>query len=416
MNRIEDLLRKEIGLDAASIGSSLIERTVRLRMKCHGLKRASDYEGLLETSRVELHELIEAVVVRETWFFRDLTPFQAFARLALEWLAQHPSGTMRILSVPCSSGEEPFSLVMALLDANIPRQRFVIHAVDISTLALVRARQATYGRNSFRGKELGFRDRHFHQTKDGYALNPRVRECVQFRQENLLDEHFLATQKGYDFVFCRNLLIYFDHAAQFRALARLHQLLALQGLLFVGPAELPLVIQNDHGFINARLPMAFACRKAAAHSPARQKLPGRPAAKSDHPPRDLVLNAPVKPSLPRAESAPKRTSAARIVLKTPSELEAARQLADAGRLKEAATVCETHLEKEGPSAEAYYLLGLVRDAGGDPQAIECYRRALYLEPNHYETLLQMALLLEKTGDPVAAQTFKRRARRVQQRT
>src|SRR5690606_5136119 len=75
MQHIEALLRKEIGLDAASIGSSLIERTVRLRMKQHGLKRFFDYGKLLQESRTELNQLIEAVVVTETWFFRDREPF-----------------------------------------------------------------------------------------------------------------------------------------------------------------------------------------------------------------------------------------------------------------------------------------------------------------------------------------------------
>jgi len=106
-----------------------------------------------------------------------------------------------------------------------------------------------------------------------------------------------------------------------------------------------------------------------------------------------------------------RPSAAHSVVRAPSDLDAARQLADAGHLKEAATVCQEHLRNQGPSPQAYYLLGLVADASGDPQAIDYYRKALYLEPNHYETLLQMSLLLEKAGDTAGARIFKRRAAR-----
>jgi chemotaxis protein methyltransferase WspC len=95
------------------------------------------------------------------------------------------------------------------------------------------------------------------------------------------------------------------------------------------------------------------------------------------------------------------------------DLVAARQLADAGKLAEAAAICQAHLNNHGPSAQAYYLLGLVRDADGDAQAMDCYRKALYLEPNHYETLLQMSLLLERNGDATGARTFKRRADRVE---
>src|SRR6266550_3645199 len=292
MNPIESLFRKEIGLDAASIGSSAIERTVRLRMKNLGLKNSNDYARLLDASRAELNKLVEAVVVTETWFFRDRDPFNAFLRLAIEWLGQHPAGTLRVLSVPCSSGEEPYSLAITVLDAQILPNRFVINAVDISTHAVARAKQAVYGKNSFRGKELTFRDRHFSQTvmvshsppstplsggqngegreghkTIGYALNRHVRECVQFFRDNLLGDAFLAGHAPYDFIFCRNLLIYFDRATQVRALEKLHRLLAPQGVLFVGPAETPLVAGN--GFANANLAMAFACRKIATKTAAQ---------------------------------------------------------------------------------------------------------------------------------------------------
>jgi chemotaxis protein methyltransferase WspC len=93
-------------------------------------------------------------------------------------------------------------------------------------------------------------------------------------------------------------------------------------------------------------------------------------------------------------------------------LQAARRHADAGRLKEAAAICERHLQEYGASAEAYYLLGLVLDAQSDVNAIECYRKALYLEPNHYETLIQLAVLSQRTGDVSRADQYKRRAKRV----
>jgi chemotaxis protein methyltransferase WspC len=94
-----------------------------------------------------------------------------------------------------------------------------------------------------------------------------------------------------------------------------------------------------------------------------------------------------------------------------ASLKLARRHADAGRLKEAAAICESHLKEQGASAEAYYLLGLVLDANSDPKAIEYYRKALYLEPDHYETLLQMAVLSQRNGDRIRADRYKRRAKR-----
>jgi chemotaxis protein methyltransferase WspC len=425
MNLIEQLLRKKIGLDSASVGSSTIERTVRLRMKSLGLKNIEDYQRLLQSrscaqERGEWEELVESVVVTETWFFRDRDPFNALVQLMrLEWLPQHPTGPVRLLSVPCASGEEPYSLAMALLDTDIPPARFTIDAVDLSARALARAKRAVYGKNSFRGKNLDFRERYFESTRDGHALQPRVRNGVQFHRANIFEEDFLAGCAAYDYIFCRNLLIYFDSATQAKALDKMHRLLGPQGVLFVGAAELPLA--TAHGFVSANVPMAFACRKVAA---AGKPLPARPAAtgrerggrgriagESKLPvPPPFAVTKPMPPDQRTQRTAPTRSAP-----HTLADLAAARQFADAGKLSEAAAICQAHLDRQGPSAQAYYLLGLVRDAGGDPQAVDYYRKALYLEPNHYETLLHMSLLLEKHGDVTGARTFKRRAERVQQK-
>ncbi|MEK7707249.1 MAG: CheR family methyltransferase [Verrucomicrobiota bacterium] len=421
MNPIEHLLRSKIGLDAASVGPSTIERAVRLRMKHLGLKKLEEYQRRLnpESFRGEWEELVESVVVTETWFFRDRDPFTALIQLVRAslnpgsgcrgaWLPQHPAGPFRLLSLPCSSGEEPYSLAMALLDADIPPERFNIDAVDISARALARAQRAVYGKNSFRGKNLGFRDRYFQVTHEGHALHPRVHNCVQFHRANILEDNFLAGRATYDFIFCRNLLIYFDRATQAKALETLHRLLAPQGVLFVGPAELPLATRN--GFVSANVPMAFACRKAGATatlllSP-RQR--GSRAPKSSPPPA-------ASPKLFSPRTAVERHVLTLSPAQALADLAAARQLADAGKLAEAAAICQAHLDRQGPSAQAFYLLGLVRDSAGDPQAVDYYRKALYLEPDHHETLLQMSLLLEKNGDSVGARTFKRRAERVQQK-
>ncbi len=146
------------------------------------------------------------MVVTETWFFRDPETFAAFVRLVREeWLPAHTTAPLRLLSVPCSSGEEPFSLVMALLDAGVPAERFQIEAVDISARALARAERGVYGRNSFRGKDLAFRDRYFQPSEEGFVLDPAVRDCVRFCQGNFLSDDFLTGRASYDFIFCRNL-------------------------------------------------------------------------------------------------------------------------------------------------------------------------------------------------------------------
>ena len=389
MRRIEEILRKQIGFDATSIGSSVMERTTRLRMKSHGLKDAEAYDKLLAESPEELSALVEAIVVTETWFMRGREAFAAFAEISLnEWLPRNPGRVMRVLSLPCSSGEEPYSMVMALLDAGMPVERFAVDAVDISVNALARAENAIYGKNSFRGKHLEFRDKYFVQVEDGYALSPDIQRHVTFQRDNLLREGFKPSVR-YDFIFCRNLLIYFDRVTQGLALDKIRTMLAKDGLLFVGPAEMPIV--TECGFVNANISHAFAARIGES----RIQKPGGRGRKSDFkiPPSDLVMPTVASLEMDRAVS----------------PLAVARQLADAGQLADAEKLCLKHLEANDTCPQAYYLLGLVKDAANDPEAITFYRKAIYLDPNHYEALIHAALLLEKSGDLIRADAFRRRA-------
>jgi chemotaxis protein methyltransferase WspC len=402
MERIEKRLREGMGLDASTIGSSSLQRTIRLRMKSAGMESIEDYARLLATSATEWNQLVEAVVVTETWFFRDRQAFEALTRMIhKEWMPAHATGRVRILSLPCSSGEEPYSIAMSLLDSGVPAARFTVDAVDLSQRVLDKALAGVYGRNSFRGQELDFRERHFTRVNEQYSIRQPVRECVTFGQANLLGDDFPLTGPGYDYIFCRNLLIYFDRVTQQQAFQRLKALLAPGGTVFVGPAEIPLAMEN--GFSGLNLTMAFACRRTTESAAARTashapKLP-KPSRSAPPPPRPPELAKPAQPNRPKPAAV------------TAPSLESARQLADGGKLDEAVRICRAHLDQLGASVDAYYLLGVIHDAQGNPSAREYYRKALYLDPDHYESLLQLALLAERDGDAHAARNLRRRAQR-----
>jgi len=419
MQLIENLLRQTIGLDAASIGSSLISQTIRSRMQSRGVASIEDYWKYLRETPAELKELVEAVVVKETWFFRDKEPFVALVRLVLtEWLPTRPAVPLRLLSFPCSTGEEPYSMAMALLDAGLPPDRFQIDAVDISTQALEAASRAVYRKNSFRGHTRGFRERHFQPFEDGYLLNQSVRDQVRFRQGNILDHNCPVGGGIYDYIFCRNLLIYFDRPTQEKVLKTLDRLLAKAGVLFVGPVELPLVVTQ--GFASAQIPLAAACRKAltpltsqSQRTQKHQKPPSKVAVRR----ANKTLHQPVSRPPSVAGTATNLPPAAGRRSAAQEDLKKASRLADAGRLAEAAQLCDDYIKTHGSSAQAYHLLGLVRDAEGDAaQAAEYYRKALYLEPNHYETLVHLATLAKKKGDGNSAQLLYKRAQRVLEAT
>lgn len=407
----EDLLKRTMGLDAASIGASVVERAVQQRLTACGLKDPSAYLERARASMDELQELIEAVVVPETWFFRDREAFAALARLVYEeWLPAHATGVLRVLSLPCSTGEEPYSAAMALLEVGFPAERFRIDALDISARALAQARRGIYGRNSFRGGALDFRERHFVPAGAGWQLADAVRERVQFHSGNVLDAYLFSDAEAYDVVFCRNLLIYFDRTTQDRAIATLTRLLAPKGWLFVGPSETGLLL--SHAFVSAKVPLAFAFRHAAT-APREPQTNGHAAPPRRSPPPARVV-APARPVPFSSVVVRATTVVAEPPVKSKAELDRAMQLADQGHLVEAARECEAHVRVHGPSAKAFYVMGLVRDASGShAEAAELYRKALYLEPQHHEALRQLAGLLEGLGDRAGAKVLSDRARRLE---
>jgi chemotaxis protein methyltransferase WspC len=403
--KIEALLKDAMGLHAASIGSASVERAVRVRLAACGATTLDDYWDRLRRSRSELQELIEVVVVPETWFSRDREAFAELARVAHdEWRPSRSGSVRRLLSVPCSTGEEPYSMAMALLDAGYSGERCVIDAVDISERSLAHARRGVYGKNSFRGSDLAFRDRYFEPVDDGHRVQDAVRRAVRFRHGNVLAGDFLAGAERYDAIFCRNLLIYFDDATQHRTIATLRRMLADDGLLFVGPAESSTLL--DHELVSAKVPLAFAFRKVPA-------CDARPRARAVAPP--VLASAQtdrrfVPRTAPRAESphaAPAPAAAA------PNRMDEAFALANQGRLAAAAALCEEQMRVHGPSAPAFYLLGLIRSADGRvADADRCYRKALYLDQNHRDALVHLALLLEQQGDEHGAKLLRGRAQKL----
>ena len=393
-----DLLREHTGLE---LTAQVAARAVSRRLAQLGLADTDAYLAAITAD--ELKALTELVVVPESWMFRDAEAFAAVVRFVTARLAEAPKGVVRILSIPCAGGEEPYSIAMALADAGVADGATLIEAVDLSEIALARARQGRYTRNAFRSADLAFRDRHFSRVGAEYQINDALRGQVRFSQGNLLDIDPSASAGRYDIVFCRNLLIYFNDATTAAAISKLHLLLADDGLLFAGYAEVPAFCR--HGFTPLRAPGAFALTKSqhAEVSPRAQPQACTPPAQR------VVATATARPpglALPPPAPASDR----RLVL------EQASRLADQGEYGAAASACQAVLETDPASADAYYLLGLVSECAGKPDvAAEYWRRCAYLQPDHYDALCQLALLAEAGGNAVQAETLRKRAARVYSR-
>ncbi|MGE8112312.1 CheR family methyltransferase [Pseudomonas sp. NPDC086566] len=401
-------LQERIGLDVESVGVPMVERA--LRQRCVALNAADldDYWVRLQQSPDEQLALIEAVIVPETWFFRYPDSFTALVGLAQKRLAELAGERpLRLLSLPCSTGEEPYSLAMALLDAGMSPADFRIDGIDISPISVAKGIQGVYGRNSFRGTELGFRERHFREVDDGHKLNERVLQQVNLEVGNVLDPALAGRYGQYDFVFCRNLLIYFDVPTQQRVFEVLKRLAQPQGVLFIGPAEGSLLARL--GMRPLGIAQSFAYVRQPADVPAAPAQPPRPLPAAAAPGRPRPVTVPPARPLrvvpPAAQAAEPRESESELLANI------ARQ-ANAGDSAQARASCQRYLRLFAPKAQVYYWLGLLSDTEGDAQqALSLYRKALYLEPQHPEALLHLATLLAAQGDEAGARRLQERAAR-----
>lgn len=401
------LLRRATGL---SVSKAVAERAVGQRMEQTGFSDSAAY--LQALTPTEMTQLIELVVVPESWLFRDPQAFYATVELVQERWAR--GRATRILSIPCAGGEEPYSMAMALRDGGVPKQAFSIDAYDLSPGCIERAQAGVYGRNAFRAQDVAFRERYFtHVADDAYRIIDALREQVTFRQGNLLQFDTATCSRHYDVIFCRNLLIYFDKPTTRAAIANLSALLADDGMLLAGYAEVPSFCQN--GFAPLQFRQAFALKKEATPPAAVIQVATLP------PPTRALRSVPPAPRPAPARAVPAPAAHPRPVPvqapQPPADLLAeARRLADRGQLREAGEKCHAHLARVPEAAEAYFMLGIINELAGKMDLADDYwRRCIYLQPDHYEALCHLSLLAERNGNHTAAATLKARAARIYQR-
>ncbi len=219
-----------------------VERRVQERIRATGSEGFRDYFALtrFETSGRELQNLVNAMTVNETYFFREDYQFTALVRSVLPDLARRSTGPIRIWSIPCSTGEEPYSIAISILEdwPDADSHDIEIHASDIDSDALGQARAGVYGARSLHRLPVQLQARYFTTLPDGrFQLHESIRRSIEFGAVNLIDPVSTARYRGMGVVFCRNLLIYFDDLSRRRAMDAIYESLAPGGFVFLGHSE-----------------------------------------------------------------------------------------------------------------------------------------------------------------------------------
>lgn len=457
---IEDIMKSHMGLHGSTISDDTVSRAVLRRIEALALatgrerceinvmaqsdgvdqtmQKVSDYLLLLQHSKREIHQLSELLVVPETWFFRYHKSFDYLRQQAKSWI-QHYGCPLPILSLPCATGEEPYSIAMALLDAGINADSFRIDAVDISENALAVAKKAEYGSNSFRegrwddrGGQDSYRQRHFTQHGHVYHLNANVRATVRFNNYNIMQPDHLGTVlsgESYALVFCRNLLIYFDQPTQEKVISRLRQLLYSDGCLFVGHADTgPVNAFAGGGFSHLHAP-SFVYRKGNGNGISKATSlrsdvvsGGRDVANAGLKKAHNIRRKGQPETIIRAKASQRAVATAmqsvmseKRINKPDLSLATVRQQADAGQLSQALAACQRYLKIFTTDADAWALQGIIYAVQGESEAAQkSLNKAVYLDAQHEEALSHLALLADQQGQAETAKRLRQRLARLSQ--
>lgn len=203
------------------------------------------YYALKDNDRGEWDKAWEALSVQETYFWREMSQINALVEVMVpEWL-QKNSLPFRIWSAACATGEEPYTIAMALAEAGLHAQPIEIVASDASLAALEKAQRATYREKSFRALPHGLRDKYFVAVPEGWKLSDEIKRRVTFTRANLFEQGEIAPLARVQAIFCRNAFIYFSRHAIRQTVAMMAAKMPPGAHLFVGASESLLRLTTD---------------------------------------------------------------------------------------------------------------------------------------------------------------------------
>jgi len=250
---LRDFVYQYCGLHFTEDSKYLLEKRLGKRLQHHRLQSFKDYYYLLRYNpqkEQELAEVVDALTTNETYFFREENQLKTLVQEILpeirEKKLKNDQRRIRIWSAGCSSGEEPYTIAMLILEEAMFRDwQIDIIGTDISQRVLKIARKGVYGEASFRNTDPAFKRRYFHEVEGKFRIDDRVKNLVAISHLNLFDGGRVALLGRMDIVFCRNVIIYFDSAAKKKVVEAFYQRLRPEGFLLLGHSESLMNITNS---------------------------------------------------------------------------------------------------------------------------------------------------------------------------
>lgn len=244
---LSNLIYQKSGIKMSSDKTYILNNRVQKRVSESNVKSPSEYIRLLrygDREGIELQKLLNNITVNETFFFRDFPQLEAFVeclKIVVERKMKTDDYTLRIWSAGCSTGEEPYTLSIILHEIldNIKNWKVNIIASDIDLNILKRAEEGIYESRSVKETPDEYLKQYFtySQKYNHYSINDNIRSIVKIEHLNLNDKEKMRLKRNFDFIFCRNVLIYFDDTSRRRAVEHFYSALNDKGFIFLGSSE-----------------------------------------------------------------------------------------------------------------------------------------------------------------------------------
>ncbi len=233
-------------IDLDSYKERQMKRRIDALIAKHGISTYADYVLKLKTEKAAYEEFINYITINVSEFYRNPEQWTLLEKEILPYLFDRFGKSIKIWSAACSTGDEPYSLVM-LLSKFLPLNKIKVYATDIDRLVMEKARIGMYHVKSLKSLPEEFLKKYFVQVNDKtYQISDSIKQCVEFKQHDLLRDPY---PQDCDLIICRNVLIYFTDEAKNKIYMNFHSALKKDGLLFVGSTE-QMIQANQLGFIN----------------------------------------------------------------------------------------------------------------------------------------------------------------------
>jgi len=243
--RLSTYVTREYGIKLPSAKKTMLESRLNRKVKALGLNTYKEFLDFIfseEGKQGELYNVIDLITTNKTDFFREAAHFHFLVNEHLPYLQKNGLRNLKIWSAGCSTGEEPYTMIMALEEfrKQSPETTYSILATDVSIRVIQTAFQGIYDIEKIAPVPIEFKHNYFLRSKTHPRLvrvRPEYRKKLQFKRINFMDNSYGLNKADYDVIFCRNVLIYFDKATQEKVITKFCTHLKPGGLLFLGHSE-----------------------------------------------------------------------------------------------------------------------------------------------------------------------------------